>query len=98
MNDRFWRLRVAGCVTLLALAPGLAWSYIDAGNGAYVVQLLFTLAGAASFYIRHPLRFLRAVRNWISRRKSSDANEQGAAVREVAELKDAADISVAGPE
>jgi hypothetical protein len=88
MNDRFWRLRVAGCVTFLALSPGLAWSYIDAGNGAYVVQLLFTLAGAASFYIRHPLRFLRAVRDWAFRRNSSDASEEAATVREGAELKD----------
>ncbi len=88
MNDRFWRLRVAGCITLLALAPGLAWSYIDAGNGAYVVQLLFTLAGAASFYIRHPLRFLRAVRDWVFRRNSSDENKEVVAVHEGAELKD----------
>jgi hypothetical protein len=72
MTDSFFGLRVTGAVLLFALAPSLAWSYIDPGNGAYMAQLLFTLAGAALFYIRHPVRFFHALRNWVFRRNSSE--------------------------
>lgn len=67
--------RMLGPVLFLALAPSLAWSYIDPGNGAYMVQVIFTLFGAALFYIRHPVRFFHAVRNWIFKRDSKDATE-----------------------
>ena len=58
-------------MAFLALAPSLAWSYIDPGNGAYMVQVLFTLIGAGLFYIRHPIRFFQALRNWVFRRNST---------------------------
>lgn len=73
MKDRFLGLRIIGAVVCFALAPSLAWSYIDPGNGAYMVQLLFTLVGAALFYLRHPVRFFHALRNWVFRRSSSDS-------------------------
>ena len=79
MKDRFFGLRIAGAVVFFALAPSLAWSYIDPGNGAYVVQLLFTLVGAALFYIRHPVRFFYALRNWLFRRDSGGTEPLGEA-------------------
>lgn len=48
-------------VVVWCLAPGLALAYIDPGNGAYMVQALFTLVGAALFYLRHPIRTLRSL-------------------------------------
>jgi len=53
---------------MLVTAPGVAMAYIDPGNGAYMVQALFTLIGAALFYLRHPISLLRAAWGWISRR------------------------------
>ena len=49
-------------VAVWASAPGLALAYIDPGNGAYMVQALFTLVGAALFYLRHPIRTLRSLK------------------------------------
>ena len=72
MKGRVLGLQIVGTAALLALAPSLAWSYIDPGNGAYMVQVLFTLIGAALFYIRHPIRFFHAWRDWIFRRHSSE--------------------------
>jgi hypothetical protein len=43
-------------VAMLVTAPGVAFAYIDRGNGAYMVQALFTLIGAALFYLPHPLK------------------------------------------
>lgn len=52
------------CVTLiLSMAPGLAMAYIDPGSGAYMVQALFAVVGAALFYVRHPIRSIRAFAN-----------------------------------
>jgi hypothetical protein len=53
---------------MLVTVPGVALPYIDPGNGAYVVQALFTLIGAVLFYLRHPIRLLQAAWSWISRR------------------------------
>ena len=53
-------IRLACVTAILAMAPGLALAYIDPGSGAYMVQALFTLVGAALFYIRHPIRAFRA--------------------------------------
>jgi hypothetical protein len=72
MKDGAFGLRFAAAVTLLALAPTLAWSYIDPGNGAYMVQTLFTLIGAALFYVRHPVRSLRALWDWLSSGRQAD--------------------------
>jgi hypothetical protein len=78
VKDDFSAYRFMGVVALLALAPGLAWSYIDPGNGAYIVQTLFTLVAAGLFYLRHPLRSMRAVFRWLLRRKDPAAAESPA--------------------
>jgi hypothetical protein len=89
MKDGFFGLRVAGAVAFLALAPSLAWSYIDPGNGAYMVQVLFTLIGAGLFYIRHPIRFFHALRNWVFRRNSTGSESLGQAAELDAGLESA---------
>lgn len=58
-------VRVGGLLTCLVLAPNLAFAYIDPGNGAYMVQALFTLVGAALFYLRHPIRTLKESWHWV---------------------------------
>jgi len=59
----------SGMVVLVwALAPGRAFAYIDPGNGAYMVQALFTVIGAAFFYLRHPIRSLRGLADSLASR------------------------------
>jgi hypothetical protein len=96
MKDSFFGLRMTGAIVLFALAPSLAWSYIDPGNGAYMVQLLFTLAGAALFYIRHPVRFFHALRDWVFRRNSSESDSLGAATEVDARLDSPSTEKVGG--
>jgi hypothetical protein len=55
-------------VMIWAAVPGIACAYIDPGNGAYMVQVLFTVVGAGLFYLRHPLRSIRAFSDWVSSR------------------------------
>jgi hypothetical protein len=40
-------------------------AYIDPGNGAYMVQVLFTVFAAALFYLRHPIRLVQALWRWF---------------------------------
>jgi len=61
-------LRCAGTVFIFAMAPTVALAYIDPGNGAYMVQALFALVGAALFYLRHPIRSLKELWHWCSSR------------------------------
>jgi hypothetical protein len=61
-------LRCAGIVSILVMAPTVALAYIDPGNGAYMVQALFALVGAALFYLRHPIRSLKQLWRWLSSR------------------------------
>ena len=48
-------------VVFLSASPTVAMAYIDPGNGAYMVQALFTLVGAGLFYLRHPIRMFQAI-------------------------------------
>jgi len=61
-------LRCTGTILILAMAPTVALAYIDPGNGAYMVQALFALVGAALFYLRHPIRSLKELWHWFSNR------------------------------
>jgi|GEM_PF-6000060 len=72
-----WMLpRGLAIVALWALAPGIAAAYIDPGNGAYMVQALFTIAGAALFYLRHPIRSIRAVLGKFSGHRQQDQRSE----------------------
>ncbi len=48
--------RVLLILLFFSVAPTAAMAYIDPGNGAYMVQALLTLIGAALFYLKHPVR------------------------------------------
>lgn len=89
--------RIAVAAVFLALAPSLAWSYIDPGNGAYMVQLMFTLVGAALFYIRHPVRAFQAVRNWIFKRDPAPIESDGDTAAPETHLSPAATENAARP-
>ena len=59
-------------VLLSALAlclPRTSFAYVDPGTGAYVVQALAALIGAAVFYISHPLELIRRLKAKLSKRK-----------------------------
>lgn len=56
----------------LGSAPTVALAYIDPGNGAYMVQVLFTLVGAALFYVRHPIRSLKLLWRRLTRGSNPD--------------------------
>ena len=66
-------------LAFLAVSPSVAMAYIDPGNGAYMVQALFTLIGAALFYIRHPVRTAKLI--W-SRLRGRGAHDESSAERE----------------
>jgi len=65
MGNQGLYVRTGGLLICLVLAPSLAFAYIDPGNGAYMVQALFTLVGAALFYLRHPIRTLKESWHWV---------------------------------
>jgi hypothetical protein len=67
LENRFG-LRFAVVVVVLSLSPALAMAYIDPGNGAYMVQALFTVVAAGIFYLRHPIQSLKALGRWIATR------------------------------
>lgn len=41
--------------------PGLAFAYVDPGTGAYLLQLIIAVFGAAVFYLTHPAQFIKSL-------------------------------------
>jgi len=72
MLTRFLKPRGILIVAFLAVSPTVAMAYIDPGNGAYMVQALFTLLGAALFYVRHPVRTAKLLWNRLRGRGGDD--------------------------
>ena len=75
MKIRGSALRYSIVVLLLATAPTIASAYIDPGNGAYMVQALFTVVATLLFYLRHPVRTLKSMWHSIIRRRSAPSEE-----------------------
>lgn len=96
MRDSFPTLRFVLVVFFISAAPGIAFAYIDPGSGAYVVQALFTLVGAALFYLRHPIRTLQSVwrRLFPGSRKIRGSIAMGAEEAELQGKPSAADVQV----
>jgi hypothetical protein len=85
-NESFFP-RGAIVVLIWAMAPGLALAYIDPGNGAYMVQALFTVVGAALFYLRHPVRSLLTLKERLfSRWTQSQASAPQDTLPEASDL------------
>jgi AmiR/NasT family two-component response regulator len=60
-------------VILTALTvPTLAFAYIDAGTGAYVVQGITAFAAISAYYIKRPFRMIK---HWLRRRPKTDLSE-----------------------
>jgi hypothetical protein len=49
--------------------PTLAFAYIDAGTGAYVVQGIVAFGAIAAYYITRPFR---VIKHWLRRRPKTD--------------------------
>jgi len=79
MLKNFLKPRGVLIVAFLAVSPTVAMAYIDPGNGAYMVQALFTLLGAALFYVRHPVRTAKLIWN---RLRGRGADEESTAQHE----------------
>jgi hypothetical protein len=71
-------------VVFLATAPTLAMAYIDPGNGAYMVQALFTLIGAALFYLRHPVQTAKLLWRKLTGRGTPESIDTTSATNEQA--------------
>ena len=69
--NRIWRRRLIAAVIVISI-PGIAMAYVDPGTGAYLVQSIIALIGAATFYAARPIRFLRSL---LTRRGKSDLEE-----------------------
>jgi hypothetical protein len=55
---------------LIFCLPETSFAYVDPGTGAYVVQALVALAGAAVFYVTHPLELLRRIKTrWFKSKR-----------------------------
>lgn len=52
----FKKLHLGFCLLCL---PGLAFAYIDPGTGAYLIQLVIAIFGAAVFYLTRPIQFIK---------------------------------------
>ena len=49
------------CTAAAMAHAGSAYAYIDPGTGAYLMQVLMAIFGAALFYAGHPVRWLKSV-------------------------------------
>jgi hypothetical protein len=88
MGEGSFGPRFAVVVLILATIPTAAMAYIDPGNGAYMVQTLLTVVAAGAFYLRHPIRSLKAIARWCWTRKSKVADaEDSNSLGSTSELK-----------
>ena len=82
-------LRCAVAVIIFAMAPTMAFAYIDPGSGAYMVQAVFTVVGAALFYVRHPIRAIRAFADRLFAGRRAEGSSSGETFEET-ELREGA--------
>ena len=93
MTIRASGIRSGLILLFMASLPSMAMAYIDPGNGAYMVQVVFTLVGAALFYVRHPIRSLGILRRWIAGRWS----RRGDAVEDLPDAAPVPAVSAGNP-
>jgi hypothetical protein len=65
------RLRWTVAVVALTI-PAVAFAYVDPGTGAYLVQSIMAVIGAATFYAMRPIRFLR---NLFTKRNKPESQD-----------------------
>jgi hypothetical protein len=64
MNDK----KYYSFVIFILCFPGLAQAYVDPGTGAYLLQLLIAVFGAAVFYISKPSELFKLIRNLFTKK------------------------------
>lgn len=62
------RKLVVLCAIFLCV-PQTSFAYVDPGTGAYVIQAVAALVGAAVFYVSHPRELIKRIRDRILKRK-----------------------------
>jgi hypothetical protein len=69
--------RLRWIVAVVALtSPAIAFAYVDPGTGAYIVQSIMALIGAATFYAMRPIRFLRNLLSWRKQAEVAEPESQ----------------------
>lgn len=64
MNKRKFNILLAA----ILLFPGVAYAYVDPGTGAYLLQLLIAIFGAAVFYISRPVQLFRLIISFFTKK------------------------------
>jgi hypothetical protein len=53
---------------VMIFLPSVAQAYVDPGTGAYLLQLLIAVFGAAVFYISKPAELLKLIRSFFCKK------------------------------
>lgn len=65
--------RLPLALTALAI-PSLAFAYIDAGTGAYLVQSIMAFVGILAFYVTRPIRYLKHLLRRSTKSETSETD------------------------
>lgn len=60
--------RSAFIVMFLLCFPGMAYAYVDPGTGAYLLQLIIAIFGAAVFYVARPRLLWKMFIDFLTRK------------------------------
>ncbi len=60
--------KISSLVCALLILPATAHAYVDPGTGAYLLQTLIAVFGAAVFYIARPMALFRLIRAYFSKK------------------------------
>lgn len=55
-------------LVLLLSFPGVAFAYVDPGTGAYLLQLIIAIFGAAVFYVSRPRLLWKMLVDFLTRK------------------------------
>jgi len=58
-------------LTAFLVFPGTASAYVDPGTGAYLLQLLIAIFGAAVFYISRPAQLFRLIIDFFCKKNKN---------------------------
>ena len=62
------KLRTAFLAMLMLCFPSIAYAYVDPGTGAYLLQLIIAIFGAAVFYVARPRLLWKMFIDFVTRK------------------------------